>query len=124
MQVITYILKLCFTIGLKKNAIIFTYRQEQQYNLLQNIISETLHDHHTSTSIGGRPIRNLRFAECTDPLVGTNRELQDLTNILTDSSKAYGIETSTEKSKVVINGSGKEEIHMNRVQLEEVSSYK
>ena len=74
------------------------------FNLfLEKIMQETLHDHHTSIPIGGRSICNLRFADGIDPLGGSNGELQDLTNRLIDRASAYGMEVSTEKSKIMTN---------------------
>ena len=59
------------------------------FNLfLEKITQETLHDHHTSISIGGRPICNLRFADDIDLMGGSNGELQDLTNRLADRATA------------------------------------
>ena len=56
---------------------------------------------------------------------GSNQELQDLTGRLTDTSTAYGMELSSEKSKVLVNSKDKRaEIFMNGVQLEEVESFK
>ena len=66
-------------------------------------MQETLHDHHTSIPIGGRSICNLRFADGIDPLGGSNGELQDLTNRLTETATAYRMEVSTEKSKIMTN---------------------
>ena len=43
---------------------------------LERIMQETLHDHHTSISIGGRPICNLRFADDIDGLAGSEEELR------------------------------------------------
>ena len=73
----------------------------------EKITQETLHDHHTSISIsgrsiGGRPICNQRFADI-DLLGGINGELHDLTNRLVDGATAYGMEVSTEKSKIMTN---------------------
>ena len=66
-------------------------------------MQETLHNHHTSISIGGRPICNLRFADDIDLMGGSNGELQDLTNRLIDRATAYGMGVSTEKSKIMTN---------------------
>ena len=62
-------------------------------------MQETLHDHHTSTSIGGRPICNLKFTNNIDLMGGSKGELQDLTNRLTDRATVYlyGMEVGTEK---------------------------
>ena len=47
-------------------------------------MQETVHDHHTSISIGGRPTGNLVFADNIDLMGGSNDELQDLTNRLVE----------------------------------------
>ena len=66
-------------------------------------MQETLLDHHTSISIGGRPIFNLRFADDIDLMAGSNNELQAPTNRPVDSAGAFGMEVSHEKSKVMVN---------------------
>ena len=74
------------------------------FNLLwDKIMQEPLHDHHTSISIGGRPVRNRRFAEDIALVGGSSSELQDLTNILVDRAMTYGMKVSTEKSKIITN---------------------
>ena len=72
------------------------------FNLfLETIMPETLHDHHTSISVGGRPICNLRFDDDIDLMGGINGVLQDLTNRLVDRATAYGMDVSTEKTKIM-----------------------
>ena len=66
-------------------------------------MQKTSHDHHTSTSISGRHVCNLRFSDDSDLMGGSNGELQDLTNRLVDRVTAYGMEVSTEKSKIMTN---------------------
>ena len=66
---------------------------------LEKIMQETLDDHHTSISIGGRPLCNLRFADDIDLLAGSNTELQELTDKLADRAGAYGMEISSEKKQ-------------------------
>ena len=66
----------------------------------EKIMQETLHDYHTSVFIGGRPIYNLRFVDDIDLMGGSNGELQDLANTLVDRAAAYGMEVSTENSKI------------------------
>ena len=56
---------------------------------LETIMQKTLHDHHTSISIGGRPTCNLRFAYDIDLMGGSNFELQDFTNRLIDRTTIY-----------------------------------
>ena len=73
------------------------------FNLfLEKIMQETLHDHDTSISIGGRPICNLRFVDDIDLMGGSNDELQDFTNKLVDMVTCE-MEVSTEKSKIMTN---------------------
>ena len=69
----------------------------------ETIMQETLHDHHTSISIGGRPIWNLRFADGVNLMGGSNDEHQDLTNRLVDRATTYEKEVSTEESKIMTN---------------------
>ena len=87
---------------------------------------ETLQNHHTSISINGRPLCNLRFADDIDLMGGTKEELQELTDHLTTASSAYGMKASTEKSKILVNSSNKKsaDITMNGEVLEEVNHFK
>ena len=66
-------------------------------------MQETFHNHHTSTIINGRPIRNLQFADNIDLVGSISGELQDLTNRLADRATAYEMEVSTEKSNIMTN---------------------
>ena len=86
-------------------------------------MQETLHDYHTSISIGGRPVCNLQFA---DDMNGSSGELQDVTNRLIDKATAYGKEVSTEKRKRKTNSTNNvsADISMNGQKLEEVTSFK
>ena len=63
------------------------------------VSKQHLHDHHTSISISGRPLCNLRFADDIDHMGGSNGELQDLTNRLVDRATAYGMEVSAKKEQ-------------------------
>ena len=53
---------------------------------------------------------------------GSNGEFQDLTNRLVDRATAYGMEVSTEKSKIMTNSTNNISayISMNGLRLEEV----
>ena len=86
----------------------------------------TLHDHHTSISIGGRPIYNLRFADDIDLMGDGKGELQNLTNRLIDGAAACEMEVSTEKIKLMTNSTNNisADISMNGQKLEEVTSFK
>ena len=93
---------------------------------LEQIMNETLHEHHTSISINGRPICNLRFADDIDLMAGSKQELQELTDRLSNRAGAYGMEVSTEKSKVMVNSTTitSADIYMNGQRLEEVDTFK
>ena len=88
---------------------------------LEKIMQETLNGHHTSISIGGRPMCNLRFADDIDLMSGSICELQDLTNRLVDRATAYGMEVTTEKRKIMISSTNNisADISMNGQKLEE-----
>jgi len=92
---------------------------------LEKIMRDTLHDHHTSISLGGRQISNLRFADDIDLLGGTEEELQVLTDNLTRCAGSFGMEVSTEKSKTMVNSHNNlhAAINMNGEQLENVESF-
>ena len=85
-------------------------------------MQETLHDHHASISIGGRPTCNLRIADDIDLMGSSNGELQDLTNRLADRATAYAMEVSTGKNKIMTNGMNNisADISMNSQKLGEV----
>ncbi|GFR90329.1 endonuclease-reverse transcriptase, partial [Elysia marginata] len=70
---------------------------------LERIMQDTLHLHTPTISIGGRPVCNLRFADDIDLIAGSQAELQLLTDRLVASSKAFGMEVSSEKSKVMVS---------------------
>ena len=63
-------------------------------------MQETLNDHHTFISIGGRPICNLRFVDDIDLMDGSNGELQDLTNRLVDRATACEMEVSNSTNNI------------------------
>ena len=66
---------------------------------------ETLQDFHTSISIGGiRHPCNFRFAADIDLMGGKEGDHQDLATRL-ETSGAYGMGVSSEKSKVLVNSS-------------------
>ena len=58
-------------------------------------MQETLHDHQTSISIAGRPIRSLRFADDIDHMGGSNGELQDFINRLINRATAYEMKSDS-----------------------------
>ena len=66
-------------------------------------MTDALHDHESTVSIGGRKISNLRFADDIDGLAGSEKELSDLIYRLNRSCNAYGMEISAEKTKIMTN---------------------
>ena len=83
------------TVGVTKGCLL----SPTLFNLvLEKIMQETLHGHHTSISIVEMSICNLQFADDIDLMGGSNGELKDLTNRLADRARAYGIEVSTAQS--------------------------
>ena len=56
-------------------------------------MQDTLHNHKSTISVGGREIRNLRFDDDIDLIAGSNAELHELTNRLVESSKEYEKDT-------------------------------
>ena len=63
-------------------------------------MTDALEDHEGTVSIGGRAITNLRFAEDIDSIAGKEEELAKLAERL---GKAYGMEISAEKTKLMTN---------------------
>ena len=66
-------------------------------------MQDTLKDHDSTLSIGGRPISNLCFADDIDLIAGSYNELQNLTDSLAKNAYRYGMEISYEKSKIQVN---------------------
>ena len=58
---------------------------------------ETLHNFKSTISIGGRIISNLRFADDIDLMGGSNDELQELTDRLSNSARECGMEISSDR---------------------------
>ena len=85
-----------------------------------------LEDHEGTVSIGGRTITNLRFADVIDGLAGEEEELANLVERLNKASTAYGIEISTEKTKLITNNTSGiiTEIKVNGQKLEAVTNFK
>ena len=96
------------------------------FNLYLENMRETLHNFESTISIGGRIISNLRFADDIDLMGGSNDELQELKDRLSNSAREYGMEISSDKSKVMVNSGDNTtvQISMNGQQLEEVMAFK
>jgi len=89
-------------------------------------MQDTLEMHTCSISVGGRRISNLRFADDIDLIAGSRDELQELTNSLATNSSKFGMEVSTEKSKILINSNNTDTatITLNGEELEQVKQFK
>ena len=93
---------------------------------LENIMSEALQTFNGTVSVGGRNISNLRFADDIDLMAGSRKELGELTELVDTTSAAYGMEVSTEKSKIMAIATEKTqpEIKVRGKTLEQVESFK
>ena len=66
-------------------------------------MTDALEDHVGTVNIAGRTITNLRFADDIDGLAGSKTELKSLVDRLDKTSRAYGMEISAEKTKIMAN---------------------
>ena len=89
-------------------------------------MTDALEVHESTFSAGGRTITNLHFADDIDGLAGGEEELATLVERLDKASTAYGIEISTEKTKLKTNNTGgiSKEIKVNGQKFETVTSFK
>ena len=79
-------------------------------------MTDALEDHEGTGNIGGRTITNLHFADDIDGLEGEAEELENLVQRLDKVSRAYGMEISAEKTKLMTNNTSgiSTEIKVNR----------
>ena len=105
------------------------WTEKQRKNILMEMKSENGKEagpqhppgsHQRPNSIGGRPVCDLQFADNTDLKGSSNGELQDFTNRFVDRVTAYGMEVSTENSKIITNSMSNisADISMNGQKLE------
>ena len=89
-------------------------------------LDNTLEDHESTVSIGGRTKTNLRFADDIDGFAGEEEELANLVECLDKASTAYGMEISAEKTKLMTNNSSgiNTEIKVDGHRLETITSFK
>ena len=94
--------------------------------LLERIMADALEDHKSTVSIGGRTISNLRFADDIDGLAGSELELANLMERLDETSTEYGMQISTEKTKLMTNNTNgiSSNIRVIGEKLETVQSFK
>ena len=73
------------------------------FNLfLERIMQDAMDDSIEGISIGGRTIKDLRFADDIAILSSSSRDLTRASNNLHESACRYGMEISSEKSKVLV----------------------
>ena len=89
-------------------------------------MTDTLEIHKGTVSIGDRTSSNLCFADNINGLAGEEEELAKLVERLDKASTAYGMEISTEKTKLMTNNTNgiNTEIKVNGQKLETVTSFK
>ena len=89
-------------------------------------MTDALVDQEGTVSIGGRTVTNLSFAEHIDGLAREKEELEKLAERLDKASKAYGRDSSAEKTKLMTNNTSgiNTEIKVNEQKLETVTSFK
>ena len=85
-----------------------------------------LEDPKSIVSIGGRKISELRFADYTDGLAGSELQLTNLMERLDETSTAYGMQIGTEKTKLMTNNANgiSSNIRVKGEKLETVQSFK
>ena len=93
---------------------------------LERIMAEALEDHKSTVSIGGRTISKLRFADDIDGLAGSVIEFAYLVERLDETSTAYGMQISVEKTKLMTNNTNgmRSNIRVNGEKLETVQCSK
>ena len=93
---------------------------------LQRIMADALGDHKSTVSIGGRTISNLRFADDIDGLADSELDLASLVERLDETSTAYGMQISAEKTKLMTNNTNgiSSNIRVNDEKLKTVQSFK
>ena len=93
---------------------------------LERIMADSLEDHKSTVSIGGRAISNLRFADDIDGLAGSELELANLVERLDNTFTAYDMQISAEKTKLITNNTNgiSSNIRVNGEKLKTVQSFK
>ena len=88
-------------------------------------MTDTLEDHESTISIGGRTITNLCYADDIDGLAGEGEELANFVERLDKASTAYSMEISAQKTKLMTNNTGgiNTEIKVNGQRLVTVISF-
>ena len=89
-------------------------------------MADAIGDHKSTVSIGGRTNSNLRFADDIDGQTGSELELANLVERLDETSTAYGMQISADKTKLMINNTNgiSSNIRVKGEKLETVQSFK
>ena len=89
-------------------------------------MTDALEDDEGTVRIGGRTITNLRFADDIDGLAGEEEELANLVERPDKAPRAYGMEISAEKTKLMTNNTSgiNTEIKINGQKIETVTIFK
>ncbi len=89
-------------------------------------MTDALEDHEGTVSSGGRRLANLRCADDIDGLAGSEEELAQLVERLDKTSTSYGMQISTEKTKLMTNSANgiNSNIMANGEKLETVHRFK
>ena len=66
-------------------------------------MTDALEDHEGTVSIGGRTTTNLRFNNDIDGIAGEEEELAKLVERLDKASTTYGMDSSAEKTKLLLS---------------------
>ncbi|KAG1699613.1 Tyrosine-protein kinase BAZ1B [Nymphon striatum] len=80
------------------------YPAMQKISLKKKIMEDALADYSGGMRCAGRKVTDLRFADDIDLIEESEKGLQELTKRVEKASMKYGMEISTEKSKVMIVG--------------------
>ena len=88
------------TVGVRQGCLLST----TLFNIfLERIMTDASEDHEGTASIGGRTIIGFHFADDIDGLAGEEEELANLVERLDKASKAYDMEISVKKIKLMTN---------------------
>ena len=89
-------------------------------------MTDASEDHEGTASIGGKTFTKIRFADDINCLTGEEEELAKLVECLDKASTAYGMEISTETTKLITNNASgiNTELKVNGQKLETVTSFK
>jgi len=100
------------------------------FNLfLERIMTDALDEYSGGVSCAGRKIVDLRFADDIDLVEESASGIQEITKRLEKTAKKYGMEISTEKSKVMVVGKPENtygqvaDVMVDGIKLEQVKSF-